>query len=283
MDLITKITQQYSSMTRSEQKIADYILHNLEKMLTLSTRSLADEVGVSSTMIIRFVRTVGFDTYAAMRLAIARSAEMRLHPTEMASKSSFSPDYAQLYLHNTILCTVAETRRLQSMELLQKAAEAISRSNMLYLYGVGSSGIAATTFQNKLVYINHASTYYPDGSLSAASTSHSTKKDAALGISYSGCNRAVQFSMETCRQNGTPTIGITQKNSPLARHLDILLPIPYVNDGVCYGANLSLYAQLVVLDMLFLVIQGLSRDQIEESLQNSKRVVKQSIATSNDF
>lgn len=271
MDVLTKFTQQYSAMTESEKKIAEYVLHHVDEALALNTRTLADAAGVSTATVIRFVRTVGFDSFSDMRLAIARGQQVRSTSSFAQVESGFSLDYADLQLNNTIVHSVITTQKMQSWDLLREAARAIHQSKSLFLYGVGTSGIAAECFQTKMVYINQPCVYYPNELLSAASNSHAKRGDVALGISYSGRNRYVQNAIETCRQNGVKTIVITQNHSPLSKLADILLPIPYVDDGFCSGANLSLYAQLVVLDMLYLSLLNLSRIEMEKSLAQSKQ------------
>lgn len=62
-------------------------------------------------------------------------------------------------------------------------------------------------------------------------------------------------------------------NSPLAKHLDILLPIPYVDDGLCSGANLSIYAQMMLLDRLYLELLQTSREEVEKSLSLSRDTI----------
>ncbi len=279
MDVLTKITQQYSMMTGSEKRIAEFVLHHVDETLTLSTRMLAQAAGVSSATVIRFIRTLGFDTYAALRLAIAQSAQMHSGAPTVIPESGFSLEYADLQLNNTIVHTVITTQKMQSWDLLKDVARAIHASSMLHLYGVGTSGIAVESFQSKMIYINQPCVYYPNELLSAASNSHIGKGSVALGISYSGRNRSVITSIENCRANGVKTIGVTQQNSPLSKLVDYLLPIPYVDDGFCTGANLSFYAQLVVLDMLYLSILNLSRIDIEKNLAQSKENIDKFIQT----
>lgn len=273
MDLYKKITQTYNAMTPSEKKISDYLLHNFEQSLALNTRTLSETVGVSSASIVRFAHSLGYETYAALRMDMVRCQELRSKAPAFVADPAFSLDYAELQLSTNIISAMVETRKLQIRENLCEAARMIHNANMVYLYGVGTSGIAASAFHSKMIYINKACTFYSDNVLSVASSSHSMKGDVALGISYSGYNKDVLFSMETCKKNKAFTIGITQMNSPLAKHLDILLPIPYVDDGLCSGANLSIYAQMVLLDRLYLELLQTSREEVEKSLSLSRDTI----------
>lgn len=269
MDLHKKIVQTYNTMTPSGKKISDYLLHNFEQSIALNTRTLSEAVGVSSASIVRFAHSLGYDTYAAMRMDIVRCQEMLSKPSAFLTDPGFSFDYAELQLSNNIISAIVETRKLQLRENLCEASRMIHNANMIYLFGVGTSGIAASAFHSKMIYINKSCTFYNNNVLSAISSSHSMHGDVALGISYSGYNKDVLFSMETCKKNKAFTIGITQMNSPLAKYLDILLPIPYVDDGLCSSANLSIYAQMMLLDMLYLELLQISREEVEKSLSLS--------------
>ena len=274
MDLNTKITQLYSQMTGSEKKIAEFILHNTAETLTMNLRMLAEAVGVSSATVVRFVRAVGFDSFIAMRMALACGVQ----PQDIGGKPQlpprdFSLDFAELQLGDTVLSAIVQTRRLQTRAALSAAAEGINAARALYLYGVGTSGMAADAFQHKMVNINKPCQFYHDGSLSVIGTAHALKGTAALGISYSGRNREVLFAMESCHNNGALTIGVTQVNSPLTKYLDVLLPIPYIEDGLCEGGNLSIYAQMTALDMLYLSLLNIARQDKEKTLIESKQAV----------
>ena len=61
-DLTKKI--QSMQLTKTDRRIADYILEHMDSMGFQTLTSLSIEIGISDTSIIRFIRKLGFRGYA---------------------------------------------------------------------------------------------------------------------------------------------------------------------------------------------------------------------------
>ncbi|MDR9827250.1 MurR/RpiR family transcriptional regulator [Vibrio sp. FNV 38] len=62
-----RITQQYTQLTQSSRKVADYLQLNPDKVLILSTAEIAELCSVSKTSVSRFIRQLGYDDHLALR------------------------------------------------------------------------------------------------------------------------------------------------------------------------------------------------------------------------
>ena len=56
-----------ATLTKTEQKIADYFLSNRELVGQLPTSELAKNIGVSEASIIRFSRSIGYKGFSDMK------------------------------------------------------------------------------------------------------------------------------------------------------------------------------------------------------------------------
>lgn len=65
--LAERITLNYPKLTESSRCIADYLQHNPEKILMLSTGEIAEACGVSKASVSRFIRQLGYDDHLALR------------------------------------------------------------------------------------------------------------------------------------------------------------------------------------------------------------------------
>ena len=54
-------------LTRSEARVADYIIDHLDTIGLYTSRELAATVGVSDTSVIRLIHKLGFNTYTQFR------------------------------------------------------------------------------------------------------------------------------------------------------------------------------------------------------------------------
>ena len=72
-NILETITTQYHSLTRSSQKLADYILANAHDAQYMSISGLAEHSGVSEASITRFCRSLGLTGYNSLKLALAKA------------------------------------------------------------------------------------------------------------------------------------------------------------------------------------------------------------------
>lgn len=81
------IAEHYQQLTKSEKQIANYLRKNQEESAFLSAAELADRLGLSEATIVRFARTVGFDSYPAMREVLQENFRRRVtHSTRLQSR-----------------------------------------------------------------------------------------------------------------------------------------------------------------------------------------------------
>lgn len=58
---------EYNSLTRGQKRIAEYLLSHLNEMHFLSSKQMAESVGVSESAVVRFSQRLGFTGYPALR------------------------------------------------------------------------------------------------------------------------------------------------------------------------------------------------------------------------
>jgi DNA-binding MurR/RpiR family transcriptional regulator len=65
LDFSQIISEHFNQLTKSEKRIANYIRKNQEESAFLAAGEVADRLGLSEATIVRFARTVGFNSYHA--------------------------------------------------------------------------------------------------------------------------------------------------------------------------------------------------------------------------
>ncbi len=66
------IGEKYSDLTKGEKQIANYLRKNQDESAFLSVGELAQRLDLSEATVVRFARKLGFESYPAMREALAR-------------------------------------------------------------------------------------------------------------------------------------------------------------------------------------------------------------------
>ena len=69
-DLLSRIQENFSSLTNSQRIVAEYVGDNLNSLAFMTLDELAYRIGVSTTTVIRFARTLGYSGYSDMQQAI---------------------------------------------------------------------------------------------------------------------------------------------------------------------------------------------------------------------
>ena len=61
-----------ATLTKSQQKIAEYIIRNVQRVGSMTSLDIAGEIGVSDASVIRFARAIGYEGFADMKEDIYR-------------------------------------------------------------------------------------------------------------------------------------------------------------------------------------------------------------------
>ncbi len=276
MSCFYRIEQYYEHLTPTEKIIADFIMHNTAQALEAGVNDLAALCGVSPPSIIRFYRRIGYDKYSEMKVNLAMDvANTQCKCIDNLIQSSDTLENMSEKAVSSISQTLNNTLKLVKTKELRKAINAIKAAECIYLFGIGASGIAASDLFQKLIRINRRCSYFEDSNLALASAVHINSKDAAIFFSYGGKTRETNMAAQAAKKNGATCIAITTLGkSPLSSLADIVLPIPSDEPEIRIGALQSRYAQLLVLDLLYIGLIQNDLPQIEEYLEKTRAIVK---------
>jgi transposase-like protein len=76
------IARQYSNLSKSHRKTADYVLSNMLRAATLPIDQLAIAAGISIATANRFARALGFDSYPRFRAEVVNSLDAVFTPVD---------------------------------------------------------------------------------------------------------------------------------------------------------------------------------------------------------
>lgn len=71
-NLFTIIEGQYENFSKTNKKIADYILKNANEVSFMSIKELESEIGASTASISRFTKTIGFNGYSDFQKSLSK-------------------------------------------------------------------------------------------------------------------------------------------------------------------------------------------------------------------
>jgi len=264
MDLIKLVQEKYHTLTKSEKKIANYLLQKKEAIKYSTISDIKKAVRVGDATIIRFCQKLGFSGFSDLKIEIA--------------KEDFSQSYefsGEKKYYDQVLAGLYEalkaTRHLLNEEHLEKAIRAITQANHIYIYGVGSSGTSGIQLQNMFLRVGLHCRAITDPHYQAQSASLLNEHDVAIVFSLTGRTKDSYNSMKLACDNGATTIAITNYlSSPIAELGDIVLQTS-IEDFIDGGSLAGIISQLYIGDLL---VRGYEKNNQIDSLQLREKVLR---------
>ncbi len=145
--LVTKIGKQVNQMTKSQKKVANYLLFNMDKLLFFTADELAKAANVSTATVVRFARELDFEGYTDMQKAARLRFHDREEEPEDLPQSSPEEDSSEYLLEKSFRQDIQNLKRTfqdLSREDLERACTLLKTSRRVYLVGMRISRSMAT-------------------------------------------------------------------------------------------------------------------------------------------
>lgn len=248
------INSRMHSFTKSEKKVADYILNSKKSDITRITISeLAANCGVSEATIVRYVKKVGFESFQDFKLNLALDNDDEIVEDEKDITISQN-DSPQDILRKTkvgFLQSIENTNAIIDMNKFLQAANFIRSAKKIEIYGVGSSSAVGKILQYKLTRLGFPAYAIEDPHMQAISAATLDLGDLAFGISQSGSTKDTVDSLALAKKHGATTICLTEHvNSPITKYADVVLEIFSGENPVKTSAGRSILVQVFAVELL---------------------------------
>jgi DNA-binding MurR/RpiR family transcriptional regulator len=261
LSILDRIRTRQPQMPATISKVAAVLIDNPRAPLELSITELAERAGTSAASVTRFCRMIGYGGYSPLRMGIAEElGRGDAKATWLADIGrplgpDDPPEEIRRTLLNSQVRSLQTTAGLLDMATAGRAAQAITKSRHLDVYGVGGSALTALEIRARLYRIGinvHCWAEVHDGLTSAAILS---KDCVAIGISNTGRTAETIEMLALAKASGAYTVAMTgNPDSPLAKLADDVL-IAASPDGYLQPADLTArHCQLFVVDLLYLLV-----------------------------
>lgn len=245
-------------LTRSEARVADYIIDHLDTIGLYTSRELAAAIGVSDTSVIRLVHKLGFDTYTQFRgemnARITRQYKPQspLGPEEQPTGTN--PERNQVdALSGSILENLRKTFSRLDDTIVRQIVDILLQSRHKYIAGFHTTASCAQYMATRLVkLLPHVIPVVNADASSVETILDIGPEDCLMVYSFLRHSRINAPLMKLAKQNGATVILVTDRaSSPLARKADIVMltPIDSNNQAYSYVAPLSV-SEVVLMTLI---------------------------------
>jgi DNA-binding MurR/RpiR family transcriptional regulator len=228
VDFGQMIGERYGQLTKSEKRIADYIRKNQEEAAFLAAGELADRLGLSEATLVRFARTLGFNSYPAMRSLLQDAFRHRVtHSARLRSRLDDLREAGDIFERVTATEIDYLTQALATVDrqALQRAVDGILACERLFVFGTGPSvslvhlmHLRLTRFGKQVIPLTIA------GRETLEPLLLMTDRDLLFAIGFFDINPTLQIVLEHARQRSCPVIFLTDTlGSVVGDKADIVL------------------------------------------------------------
>ncbi|WP_300379503.1 MurR/RpiR family transcriptional regulator [Clostridium sp.] len=242
MKYIAMIESCYPSLSKSERKVADYILTERGNIIYETLLEISKKINVGEATILRFVKKVGFSGFQDLKLQIAKDDE--------PVNESYHENYIDSIASN-MTNTIINTKKVLDVEQLNIGIDLIEKSNKLFFYGVGASGLAANEAQSRFVRMGKTGIAITDNHFQMMYSYLCGEGDVIIALSLSGYTKDIIDSLKIAKKQNAKIISITNYAlSPVAQLADCLLLTAGKENLLDGGSLISKISQLYIIDLL---------------------------------
>ncbi|WP_226704288.1 SIS domain-containing protein [Microbulbifer elongatus] len=277
MGSLAKIRAMRDSMSNHERRIADFLLENVEIVRSHSSKSLAEQVGVSQSSVVKFSQKLGYRGYSDFKLSlsesVARSAMLpqAIHG-DIASDDDLATVAQKLISRKNI--ALNETVMANSEQSLVQSADALRNAKRILLFGVGASSLVARDVAYKLMKLGKSVLIESDTHVQVANAATLGPGDLVFAISESGVTQEVVRVAQAGAAQGADVLTLTRFTRNPLTELSTFSLYCVANESEARSSSiLARTAQFMITDLLFILISQ-KDNQANELFERSRQAVK---------
>ena len=253
----------YNGLTKSEQKLADYILKNPADVMHMT---------MSEATVFRFCHKLGFSGFQGLKQALAGDLFSPAESLSQEVNADDTPRDITRKVFQDMIDALQETQKMLDYKALEQAIDLVSKTERIDAYGYGGSGNIAQDIAHRFMRFGLDVHAYSDPHLQIASASLLKPEDVVIAISHTGASIDLLKVLEMVRSRGSKIILITSYlKSPATKLADVVLTGLARETSYRSEAMASRLVHLAIIDCLY---TGVMQRCMDEYIDNMKQVRK---------
>lgn len=219
-DLIVKMNKAFSSMSKGQKKLANYITASYDKAVFMTAAKMGETVGVSESTVVRFATLLGYKGYPEFQKALEKLVQDKLNSIERIEVASGKMTRQEVL--EAVLRADAEKIKLTldtlDREAFEIAIDSILEAKRIYIVGIRSCAPLAAFlgFYLNLMFDEVTIVTTNNSSEVFEQMMRINEEDCIIGISFPRYSMRTLKAMEFANNRNAKTVTITDsRNSPM--------------------------------------------------------------------
>ncbi|MBO5259424.1 MAG: MurR/RpiR family transcriptional regulator [Agathobacter sp.] len=266
-ELLNRINNKYSSMSKGQKLLATYITDNYDKAVFLTAAKMGEVVGVSESTVVRFATSLGYKGYPEFQKALEELVRNKLNSIQRMEVT-----YGRIS-QSEILQTVLQSDADKIKTTLEKidhnafemAVNTILEAKHIYIVGIRSCAPLASflSFYLTLMFDNVRLLQTSSSSELFEQMVRIDKEDVIIGISFPRYSMRTLKALEFANNRSAKVITITDSvHSPMNLYSSCNL----IADSDMASIVDSLVAPLSVINALIVALCMKKQKEVAKTL-----------------
>ncbi len=246
---LLKIRAVLASLPVNHARIAHFAMLNPAEFLQMNAREIGHRCGTSEATAVRFCQRIGYRGLSEMKRVLSVELATNLPSTRSAGKVRRGEAVERVF--SSCLSAIQDTFSCLDPAAIERVADAIAESNVLYFFGAGGSAQIAQEAALKFLSVGFHTVAYVDPMQQMAAAKLATSRDVALAVTYSGNQKEVAEALKKAGEHKAFCVAVTSfERSLIARSADALLLISVPSETLRGQTGPHRVAQVALLDSL---------------------------------
>ncbi len=272
MEFIQIYNQNKDKLTRSENKLANYIASHTERVIYDTIKSLGKATNTGDATIVRLCKKLGYSGFSDLKIALAQDSMMIPAKEHAGEETTFESS------SKILVASIQKTEELINPMTLNKAVELLAQAKRIHIFGLGHSGESARDYERTWLRIGLIANAESDPHIQVQVATLLNKDDVVVGLSLSGHTKDTYQSLKVAQKYGAKIISITNDlSSPIAQLGDVSLQTS-VSEFMNIGTVAGQVSQLYLCDVLAREYEKLNKVDVDKIKERAlSEVMKKSI------
>lgn len=277
-EVMFKLEMQYDNLTKSQRRVAEYIMQNPMQAAFSTIDKIAHANDVSTTTVVRLTSSLGYSGFAEFQNELKEYLCTKSAPINKFSMSNMQEhenekDNDLLEIMQTEIDNIRKTYDGLSENVIQNVCEKLANARNIYVFGARTCEGAARYMAYDLSRMFLNTQYVSENPCVLPEIFNRLgPEDVIIAIGFSRYVRFVADAAKWAKIQGASVVVITDSyDSPMVPYSDDLI--------VCYSKTKNFHNSIVsvifVADMIFKCCTKIAPKRVEENLEKLERTLSE--------
>jgi RpiR family transcriptional regulator, carbohydrate utilization regulator len=273
---VPKIRALYNTFSKTEKSIAQYVLNNLKQVSHMSIDSLAAEINVGKSSILRFSKKIEFEGYQDFKLGLAKEVALMKDAIYTKHKGDNTLSRLITEVTNENIETLIVSRQKVDEKSLTKAAKYLLDSNEIVIFAKGISKVMGMALKYKFMKLGLVCSSPEDYHFQCFSVVKVKPKTVFIVIDLTGSVNDFNKLIKIAKEKDAIVIAISNfEKSSITDLSDIILLSEATESPLKDGELTALLSQINILDMLYTIMAMKKGDEHIEHIKTIRDLILQ--------